>query len=846
MTPQTDTTAKLFSFLHRGGAFAHWWTPDSGKFFTSKKSGQQEQAKISLWYPVDRPLPVPAAWSDKNVYFCVHPQTSVPQKLRADGGVADQKYVKAWVSHVAAVNCFFGEYDVKDFGSKDAIAKHLHTLPLYPSVVIDSGGGFHCYWLLASTVMVTDDNRDHIKRVQYAWVDFVGSDSDAKDLARVLRVPGTLNRKEKYAPHYPRVTVIEADYGRLYSLEEFERLTEHLRQERPRSSYTGSHSVTDDLVTAAENLRRLSPGRRDHYQEWVKVGMALKNLGSAGLQLWDEWSRGSAKYTDGCCDAKWDKISTDGLGLGSLIKWANDDDPAGKRSHTNGVNGHTKAITHDNPTPAPVRTERQEDDASALDVLKYRAEDGGILDAWLDLHGRKWIFSVGHDYWYNWDNTHWALDDGRKLLESIQDLMDIMNHECTRITKEAPGQMRAIGERYASAGVDIPDSAIKEIERLKIGAEIAKAIHKATKRSNARVGSVEGMARNKRRAPTPRFNATESLNLKNGTLNLRSFELLAHEPDDLFTYQLDYEYDPNADCPLWKKFIKDVLVKEGTTEPDADLALLFQELMGYSLTTRMNYQVMIWLPGEGGNGKSVAISVLKALLGPLATSIDFQTLGTPGNYDLSDVPGKRVVFSMEAEKGGALSEKYIKAIADGTPLKARPIYGSQIEFSSTAKIWWAMNDKPVIRDTTNAIWRRMKMIPFYRTFDESTADPHLLDKLLPELPGILNWAIEGLIRLITNNRFTGATNAETAKQQYREQSNPVVQWMNTMCVLTTHPATLQGALYASFRDWCIANGEKTIISATQLGIDLGRLKIPKARRDKGVMYNLALIDTNFK
>lgn len=836
----TNQYTALLDHLHRGGQFAHWWTPDSGKFYTDKKTGEQKQAKFSAWFPVGRRSVIPAAWRDKNVYFCVHPQSAIPQKSRDDGNVTDQKYVKAWVSHVAAVNCFFAEYDVKDYGSKEKISAHLRTLPLYPSVVIDSGGGFHCYWLLANTVTVTDDNRDHIKRLQYAWVKLVGSDDDAKDLARVLRVPGTLNRKEKYAPNYPTVTIMEADYGRLYSLEEFERLTEHLRQEKPRSPHSGSHSVTDDLVTAAENLKRLSPSRRDRYQDWMNVGFSLKSLGNAGLQLWDEWSRGSTSYTDGCCDDKWDKMSDTGLGLGSLVKWANDDDPAGKRIYTN---GHTKAVAQDS-VQSPVHIDRQE--VSGVDVLKYRAEDGGILDAWLDLHGRKWIYSVGHDYWYHWDRTHWALDDGRKLLESIQDLMDAMNHECTRITKEAPNQIKAVSERYASAGVDIPDSAIKEIERLKTGAEIAKAIHKATKRSNARVGSVEGMARNKRRAPTPHFNATESLNLKNGTLNLRSFELLAHEPDDLFTYQLDYEYDPNADCPLWKKFVKDVLVKEGTTDPDAELALLFQELMGYSLTTRMNYQVMIWLPGEGGNGKSVAISILKALLGPLATSIDFQTLGTPGNYDLSDVPGKRVVFSMEAEKGGALSEKYIKAIADGTPLKARPIYGSQIEFSSTAKIWWAMNDKPVIRDTTNAIWRRMKMIPFFRTFDESTADPHLLDKLLPELPGILNWAIEGLVRLVTNNRFTGATNAETAKQQYREQSNPVVQWMNTMCVPTAHPATLQGALYASFKEWCIANGERTIISSTQLGIDLGRLKIPKARRDKGVMYNLALIDTNFR
>lgn len=291
----------------------------------------------------------------------MHPQTGIPQKKRADGSLTDQKFVKAWVSHVAAINCLFAEYDVKDFGSKDAIYTHLKTLPLAPSVIIDSGGGLHCYWLLATTVTVTDANRDNIKRLQYAWVELVGSDDDAKDLARVLRVPGTQNRKEKYAPNFPTVAIVEADYTRLYSLEEFERLTEHLRQEKQRTPYTGSHSVTDDIVTAAESIKRLSIGRRETYQEWMNVGFSLKGLGSAGLQLWDEWSRGSAKYTEGACEAKWDKMTESGLGLGSLIKWANDDDPAGKRVYTNGAtNGHaTYTNGHNKPEQQPMEEKRQ-------------------------------------------------------------------------------------------------------------------------------------------------------------------------------------------------------------------------------------------------------------------------------------------------------------------------------------------------------------------------------------------------------------------------------------------------------------------------------------------------------
>lgn len=518
------------------------------------------------------------------------------------------------------------------------------------------------------------------------------------------------------------------------------------------------------------------------------------------------------------------------------------------------ANGHGKNDAEQQPPPEPddwtpgelppVTAKKTATTDHQFDVLKYRSEDGGILDAWLDVHGQDWIFSVGHDRWYHWNKTHWALDDSLQLGETIQDLTDYMNRECSRIMRETPDRIKAIIDKFSGIGVSIPDKTVEEIERLKTGMEVAKSLHKATKRSSHRIHSVDDMARKKRKAATPRFNAMESLNLSNGTLDLRSLELLPHDPDDLCTYCLDYAYDPKADCPRFKKFLREVLVVEGTLEPDEALISLLQELFGYSLTTQTKHQVMAWMTGEGGNGKSVVIAIIKALLGSMAVSIDFQTLGTTGNYDMADIPGARVLFSLESEKGVGISEKHIKSIVTGDPMKTRPIYGSPMEFVSTAKIWWSMNDKPVIKDTTNAIWRRLKLIPFYRTFEEGKgADPNLTDALLKELSGILNWAIEGLIRLSNSGVFTGSETANVAKEQYREQSNPVAQWSSTMAVRTDYPATLQAALYASFKGWCIENGER-MITSTQFGLDMKRLKIDKARRGAGWMYHLALVETH--
>lgn len=847
MTEVLIQYATLLDYLHRGGQFAHWWTPDSGKFYTDKKTGEQKQAKFSVWFPVGQRSAVPVAWRDKNVYFCVHPQTSIPQKVRPDGSVTDQKYIKAWVSHVAAINCFFAEYDVKDYGDKEAIYSHLRTLPLQPSVIIDSGGGLHCYWLLANTVTVTEDNREYLKRMQYAWVDLVGSDPDAKDLARVLRVPGTFNRKEKYAPNFPAVSIVQVDYQQLYSLEEFERLTQHLLQEEaPRVQRTGQRLMTDDLITAAESLRRLAPARCDQYSEWLGVGMALKGLGMAGLQLWDEWSRGSAKYNDGACADKWDKISADGLGLGSLVKWANDDDPSSRRIYTNGNENHK-------PKPAPgagqsaelIDEPAQGGDTENLspaeiDVLKYRSEDGGIRDAWVEHCSTQWIYAVGPDKWYHWQGAYWQQDDALLIHREIHDLMDAMNRQCSAIIKETPSVISALTQRFQ--GIEMPKEITEQVETMKKSMVAADAMRKSTKRSNGRIGSVEGMCRSVHAKSISAFDVCDSLNLKNGTLNLHSLELQPHSRDDFFTYQLDYEYDSNATCPLFERFISEVLVKEGTSETDPDLVMLFQELLGYSMTTQTKRQVMVWMFGEGGNGKSVAIDLIQALLGTMATSVDFQTLGTSGNYDLADVPGKRVLFSTEAEKGGAVAEKYIKCIVSGDPLKARPIYGSTINFRSMAKIWWAMNDRPIVRDTSDSMWRRMKLIPFYRKFEEGkNADVNLTPKLMAELPGILNWAIRGLMRLTINDRFTSSESADSAKSLYREESNPVARWVNTMTIRTEYPTTLQGALFDHFKSWLNSENEKSITSS-QFGRDLGRLKIPKVRREKGVMYHLALLD----
>ena len=171
---------------------------------------------MSLWYPIGRRCAIPAGWADRNVYWAVHPCREIPP-ANAQGQPRKPHHVRGQLAHIAAVNCLFAEFD----GGADRALQHLEALPYYPTAVIHSGGGLHCYWILEDTAAVTDSNRAELAYVQAAWVDLVGGDDGAKDLARVLRVPGTCNYKPERRLSdggFPKVTILEYHPYRVYDL----------------------------------------------------------------------------------------------------------------------------------------------------------------------------------------------------------------------------------------------------------------------------------------------------------------------------------------------------------------------------------------------------------------------------------------------------------------------------------------------------------------------------------------------------------------------------------------------------------------------------------------------------
>ncbi len=255
-----------------------------------------------------------------------------------------------------------------------------------------------------------------------------------------------------------------------------------------------------------------------------------------------------------------------------------------------------------------------------------------------------------------------------------------------------------------------------------------------------------------------------------------------------------------------------------------------QRAVGYSLTGDTREQALFLGYGHGANGKSVFLEVLTALLGEYAANASFDTFDAgrrnESTNDLAALKGKRFVTVIESDEDRRLAEARVKAVTGQDLITCRFLYCEPFSYRPQFKLWMAMNHKPVISGTDNGIWRRIKLIPFTQTF-EGRADKTLATKLRAELPGILNWALEGL-RAWQRDGLGTAAAVDSATKEYRRESDLVTQWLDE-CTEQDPSATLTtGTAIDSYTAWCKRNGYRAPTARglgrrlVELGYEAGR------------------------
>jgi P4 family phage/plasmid primase-like protien len=248
-----------------------------------------------------------------------------------------------------------------------------------------------------------------------------------------------------------------------------------------------------------------------------------------------------------------------------------------------------------------------------------------------------------------------------------------------------------------------------------------------------------------------------------------------HSPNWFSTFCLDYDYVSDWDCPRWKESIR------VSMEDDPERMAILQEWAGYLLTSTNDLQRFLCIEGEGGNGKTVYFAGIEAMLGcDNVSHIPIESFGR--QFDLGTTIGKAANICGDVSELDQVAEGALKQFTGGDPMffDRKGIEG--ISARPTAKLMCAWNNRPRFRDRSSGIWRRILLVPFNYTIKRhervTGMDTRAYWVRSGEIPGILNWAIEGLFRLRSQGDFTESEICNQAMMDFRSESNPASEFLS--------------------------------------------------------------------
>lgn len=775
----------ILAHLHRGGGVGFWCYESVAR----KPGSDYPQERISWWWDCGTPGPLPdlvGPHGPRHVWFGVHPCSEVPQ-ASASGKPTRREWVRSQVDYINAVNCLYAEFDAKDFGdSKEAAFAHINKLPAAPSVIIDSGGGYHVYWLLRETWRISDDNRADAKALQHAWVAAVGGDLGAKNLNRVLRVPGSVNYKPAYAPEHPEVRIVHARLSTSYTLEQLRKLLPAEALERAEQG-DAKPADLDDYARAGALVNMLSTHRRDNYADWLQVGQSLAGLGNAGLAIWDAWSRGGRDYKAGECERKWQGFGENGRTFASLVHWAKEDSPG----EFDRLYGQRKHSTHGTGLLAP-RADGSEQEINDKLLCKGSSDEGNAQCVYL-LYGQQFLYCDAYG-WLHWSGTHWERDGAEATLE---------RHIVSALLQRRQAAVRLNNE----------------------------PTNKAAKPSATNVRSAKFLFRSMVRAGVDSFDANKDLlNCANGTIHLPTGELRPHRQDDRLTYCVKIDLKMDADDGDWLEFLRGVVCGEG--DENEEVVQYLQRCAGYSLTGHTSEEVLWYIYGPSRSGKGTFSETLLSILGsPLSTEVDFTTFtrdrdNDASNFDLAPLKPARLVFASESERHQRINAAKVKALTGGNKIQCCFKHKDHFSYRPQYKIWLTSNHPPNADVEDDAIWGRLRVLVFPHSH-LGKEDKGLKQRMRERssLEGVLAWAVRGA-GLWYADRDSGLETPghvveETAR--VRVELDTVGQWVEE-CLRRLYPEDDERApedarvtdpgeyhipnsdLYKNYANWCEENG----------------------------------------
>ncbi len=304
--------------------------------------------------------------------------------------------------------------------------------------------------------------------------------------------------------------------------------------------------------------------------------------------------------------------------------------------------------------------------------------------------------------------------------------------------------------------------------------------------------------------PAPvNYSGNTLINLLNGTLEIGTGEITLRpfQRSDFITYQLPFAYDPQATAPLFQDYLQTVL-------PHEEIRKILAEYIGYLFipNNSLKLEKTLLLYGAGANGKSVFFDVINALLGrENVTTYSLQNLTDKTGYYRAMIGNKLVNYASEINR--KLDPAIFKQLVSGEPIDARLPYGQPFILEKYAKLIFNTNELPRDVEHTNAYFRRFLIIPFEVIIPENKQDKNLASKIVSdELPGVLNWVLEGLNRITVNKAFTSSEIIRKQIEAYKNESDTAYLFLEEKGYVPGNEQTIPlREIYNEYKMFCMEN-----------------------------------------
>lgn len=630
----------------------------------------------------------------------------------SDGGGRSKK-------NVTGINAVFVDCD-----NGACTIEKLQALPVPAHAIVEtSSGNFHAYWL------VKDCSIPQFKSIQQALAKLLETDPSICDASRVMRMPGTYNWKRK--PAFLARIVTMVDTPKRIPIDRFiKKMKLDVGPAEQRTALIVDRASDPQIVRQgltpsiqAKIVEALDGLSADERWLWQRIGMAIHSLDNtdAGYDLWEKWSRKSAKFDERDQRKRWNEFQTGGgININTLFWHVNQFKTTGSSSF------------------------------DEMSLAKLFAET----------FNQSLRYDRENRIWFYFKDVVWKSD------------------------AQAPIRLARSFIEELSQGENGPPS--DSLKRFRSVAAFKCIVNQVELLDVMRIDAQT-------------FDKNPNLlAVKNGVIDLSTGVFRVALASDYLRRQANVAFNAGEKYPEWFNFMKSVTCK------DRDLYSFIRRALGYTLFGHANLQCFMMAIGSGSNGKGVLMRTVQKILGDYAQSVapNLLTSAYSGNVNgptpaLARLLGARMVVCTELPTGRKLDDAFIKQYAGGDELTARATYGDVFSFKPEGKLWLSTNEIPDISASDDAMWRRLKPIPFRAKFQGDKVDPKLEEKLDKEHSGILNWLLKGAKQFESTGLGT-CTAVEKMQEQLRKDADSVLAWISECCITKADEETQSSMAHESY------------------------------------------------